>query len=323
MSFYAIKGQDRAVGFLRRALESGRTAHAYLFMGPEGVGKRMAAINFAKALNCQALSPDRPCDACASCKKIDAHTHPDVRVVVPLEDKTAIGIGQVRDILKDAALKPYEGRRKVYIIDGAGRMQHVAQSAFLKTLEEPSPETVFILIAERPEDLFPTILSRSEVVMFLPLSREDVKEALVRAHGVDPVRAHILSGITSGRIGEAVRYATDEKFFDRRAAVLDGLLDRTFFGRDGEKLSKEDLGSDLDVMLTYFRDILITKAGAVTSPSIVNVDRNEAIAREANAYGFDHLDRVIREILSTGFYLDANVNAKLAMSVLGMEIDRS
>lgn len=321
MPFRGIKGQERAVAFLSRTLESGRLAQAYLFLGPEGVGKKAVALRFAQAINCQAGAVDRPC-GCGACRKIDAGSHPDVRVVVPLEDKTAIGIDQIRDVMKDAALKPYEGAKKVYIIDGAGRMKREAQSAFLKTLEEPSGgRTVFILIAERAEDLFPTIVSRAETVRFSPLAKDDVKAILMKEHDVAVARAHVIAGITLGRIGEAIRYAADERFFERRAKVLDGLIDGTFGGADSEKLSKDQLEDDLAVMLTWFRDLLITKAAdGRPIPGVINIDRKEAIAREAKRYSREHLDTVLGEILSAGRHLDANVNAKLAMAVLAMEI---
>lgn len=317
MSYGVIKGHGQEIGRLRKALAEGRIAHAYLFLGPAGIGKRLVAVNVAKELNCLAEGA-RPCDACASCKKIDAGSHPDVRVLEPLEDKSAISIDQVRDCIKDASLKPYEARRKVYIIDGAGRMKHEAQSAFLKTLEEPSPATVFILIAGKAEELFPTIVSRAENVPFRAMAKGPLKDLLAAEHGIDPVRAHILAGISSGRIGEAIRYAADEEFFQRRSAVIDGLIDRTYFDADTDKLPKEELREDLDIILTWYRDVLLTKAGG--GAEIVNIDRREAIAAEAGRRGFGYLERAIEETIAAGWRLDANVNQKLALGVLGMEL---
>lgn len=280
----------------------------------------MTALNFAKGLTCAAAGGDRPCDACAACRKVDSSAHPDVRVVKPLEDKTAITIDQVREILKDASLKPYEALKKTYIVDDAGLMQWVAQSAFLKTLEEPPPDTVFILIAERADDLFPTIVSRAESVHFLPLARAEVADILAKGHGVDVARAQVLAGLSSGRIGEAVRRAGDEAFFERRARVIDGLVDGTLFDADGEKRAREEIAVDLDIMLAWFRDILVTAAAGEGAPAVLNVDRKETIARAARTYGPGRAGRIINAILETVFYVGANVNTKLAMGVLGAEI---
>lgn len=321
MSFNAIAGHDETLAFLSRAVESGKVAHAYIFLGPSGIGKTLVALNFAKALNCLGTAGERPCDSCAACKKIDASLHPDVRLVRLPEGSSSIGIDDIREVIKDVSLKAYEGSRKTYIIDGAEALTHQAQGALLKTFEEPSSDAVIILITDRLEALLPTIVSRAEVIKFFPLRKDDVKDMLIRKYGVDIARAHILAGLLAGRLGEAVRRKSDERFFERRKCVIDGLIDRTFFDEEGEKPSREDIASDLDIMLTWFRDVLISKACPDGRAVLINVDRKEAIAHAAGRLDFEYLDRVIRKILDTASCLDANVNAKLAMSVLGMEIN--
>lgn len=322
MSFNNIIGHDDTVKFLLRAIKNDKVAHAYIFSGPLGVGKASVALNFAKALDCTGGADQIPCDHCASCKKIDASGHPDVRIAGPAKGNVSIGIEDIRGVMKDVQLKPYEGRKKAYIIDGAERLTHQAQGALLKTLEEPSPDTVIMLITDKMEVLLPTIVSRAEVVKFFPLKKGDVRDILIKKYGVDVARAHILSGLLSGRLGEAVRRNSDERFFERRSRVIEGLIDKTFFDSEKEKPSREDIGLELDIMLTWFRDILITKASPDGGLDIINVDRKETIAREAKKLNFEYLDRVIREIIATGSNLDANANTKLAMSVLGMEVGR-
>lgn len=322
VSFKGIHGHDNAINFLMRAIERDRVSCAYAFLGPSGIGKAMVAVRFAKALNCLGISGEIPCDACPSCRKIEAANHPDVRVVRPGEDSSSIGIDEAREVIKDIALKPYEARKKAYIIDGADKMTDEAQAALLKTLEEPTPDTVIILVAENAEGLLPTVLSRAEIVRFLPLKRSDVKDILVKDHGVDIARAHILSGLSSGRLGEAIKLDKDEKFFERRTRVIDGLIEGNFFDTDfGEKMSRDALKADLDIMLAWFRDILITKALDGDVSGLVNIDRKKAIAREAARLDFEYLDKVIREIMAADSHLDVNANAKLTMSVLGMEIN--
>jgi len=322
VSLSDIHGHDRNIAFLEKAAAGGKRAQAYLFAGPAGIGKRAVAVDFARALQCGAAG-HRPCGMCPSCRKIDDGNHPDVRLLAPAREGASIKIDEVRELIRAVGLKPYEGPASVAIIDDAGLMTNEAQGALLKTFEEPSPAAVIILIADAVEKLLPTIVSRAQVLTFFPLGKEAVKEILIRHHGVDPSRAHILAGITGGRPGEAIRYVGDERFFERRTAVIDGLLERTLFAGDYEKRTRDELAAELDIMLTWFRDILVAGAGAGAEvPEVINIDRREAIARETRAYTQEHLDRIVRQILATGRALASNANAKLAMSVLGMEINR-
>jgi len=320
VSFKGILGHEAVVSFLIQAIKNDKVAHAYIFKGPSGIGKASIAVNFAKALNCGIASDDIPCGGCPSCKKIDSGNHPDVAVIKPAADGDTIGIDDIRAVIKDAALKPYEGRKKVYIIDGADSMTLEAQGALLKTMEEPSSETVIILVGDNTEGLLPTIVSRGEVVRFLPLKKDEVREALIKSYGVDIARAHVLAGLYPGRLGEALRRSSDEGFFEKRSVLLDSLMDGKIPEPGNEKKSRQDIMSELDIMLTWFRDILVTKIDPNNSADIINVDRKESITGEASRLEFGYLDRVLKEIMATGSYLDSNANPKLALGVLGMEI---
>jgi DNA polymerase-3 subunit delta' len=320
VSFKDIQGQDRAVTFLRGSIESGRISHAYIFYGPDGIGKKLTAMNFAKALSCSAANEAggvnfaRSCDACISCRKIDSSNHPDVSVLRPEKEGGSIAIDAVRALIKDANLKPYEAKKKVYIIDEADGMKEEASNAFLKTLEEPPSDSVFILIAESLRRLPATIVSRSQVVKFFPLRVDEVKDILIKLYGVDESKAHVLSHLSAGRLGDAVKYA-DEVFFAKREKVIAALADRTFFESDFDKLSKTDLKVYLAILLTWYRDILVAKSGG---PEVVNIDRKDAIIAEAAKTGFDRLEQMIGQIISTYSYVEQNANPRLAMAALGI-----
>jgi len=318
VSFKDIKGQDRAISFLKGSIETGRMSHAYIFHGPSGVGKKLTAVNFAKAVNCLGGGASS-CDACASCRKSDSSNHPDLSILKPEKEGSAIGIDAVRALIKDVGLKPYEGKKKFYIIDEASSMKEEAQNALLKTLEEPPSDSVIILIAESLGRLFPTIVSRSQAVKFFPLRIDEVRDILVEKYGVEAPKAHILAHLSSGRLGEALRYR-DEEFFAKRDRVITALADRTFFESDFDKLTKADLKIYLNILLTWYRDILVAKAGGVDGPEVVNIDRKEAILAEAAGTGFDRLDRMIRQVISTNSFVEQNVNPKLAMAALGVSI---
>ncbi|MDP3804737.1 MAG: DNA polymerase III subunit delta' C-terminal domain-containing protein, partial [Candidatus Omnitrophota bacterium] len=146
----------------------------------------------------------------------------------------------------------------------------------------------------------------------------EVKEILIKVHKMDDSKAHILSRLSSGSLGEALKFKEDA-FFDKRSGLIDGLLKRTFFNSDFEAVSKEDLKLYLGLMLSWYRDVLITKAGMEDS-MLVNLDKKDAISGEAKRMNMDYLDNVIKEIIQTNSYLDQNANSKLAMGVLGSKI---
>ena len=318
MSFKNIKGQDSAVDILRGSISNERVGHAYIFLGPNGVGKRLAAVNFAKALNCIAPKENEPCDECISCKKIDGSNHPDVSFIRPEEDASSIKIDAVRGIIKDVNLKPYEGKKKVYIIERADSMKHEAANALLKTLEAPVSDSVMILLTQNLKALFPTIVSRSQVVRFFPLSVDEVRNILIRDHSIDADKALVLSHLSSGRLGEALEYRT-KGIFEKRERIIDALLKRSLFDIDIEKISRDEIRIYLDIMLSWYRDILAAKTGA-PADMLINTDKKESIKREAASLAMDHIYSVMDQIMLTGLYLDQNANMKLAMGVLAGRI---
>lgn len=321
MSFKDMQGQDKAISNLRHALENGRVSHGYLFLGPDGVGKKMAAMNFAKALNCKDDKIGGSCDSCVSCMKIDAGSHPDVLFLKPEKVGASIKIEKVRELIRSLSLKPYEGRNKVFIIDDADAMGHEAQNALLKTLEEPPAESILILMTSNAKGLFETIVSRLQIVKFFPLRVETVKDILVRTYKMDEVTANVLSRLSSGRLGEALKYK-DEDFSNKRSRIIKGLMDKTFFDSDFDGLSREELKSYLEIMLSWYRDLLVTKArgGPGDGEGLLNIDKKDALAAGAKDMGFEQLDETIRQIILTSSFLEQNANAKLAMGVLGVNI---
>jgi DNA polymerase III delta' subunit len=161
-----MKIQDNTPEILKESVRNGRIFSNYLFVGPESSGKREAAKNFAKAINCMNPKDGKPCGACVSCKKIDKEIHPDVFFVETKGASSSIGIDRIREIIEKANLKPYEAKSKVFIINNAHSMNEASANAFLKTLEEPLENTVFILISRSKDLLLPTIVSRSHVIRF-------------------------------------------------------------------------------------------------------------------------------------------------------------
>lgn len=198
-SFQQLIGQERAKTILRHSLERGRISHAYLFVGPSGTGKRTLALAFAAALNC--LADQRPCGSCRNCRRIDEGNHPDVTVLEP--EGRSFKIDQIRQVQQLISLKPYEARSKIFILDGAEALTEQAANSLLKTLEEPPPYSVLILLAD-DSALLPTITSRCTLVHFQPLPQETVEEYL-RQRGI--VEAAEIAAASGGSIGKALHLA--------------------------------------------------------------------------------------------------------------------
>lgn len=181
MSFSALREQKAIADQLRRSLERGRLAHAYLFAGPRGSGKELTARTLAKALNCLEKKHDC-CDRCDSCRRVDEAVHPDVYWVRPESKSRRITVEQVREFERAVNLKPTMARVKVGVIVDADCLGEEASNAFLKTLEEPPPQTVILLLSAQPQRLLPTILSRCLRIPFGPTADR----------AVSPYRARLL-----------------------------------------------------------------------------------------------------------------------------------
>jgi len=313
-----LKGQDSAVSYLKASLRNNRVSHAYIFSGPDGVGKRLAAINFAKALNCQSPVSGSPCDRCSSCKKIDSSKHPDVFTLKPKEEGASIKIEDVRALIKDVYLKPFEADKKVYVIEGAEYMKHEAANALLKTMEEPPADSVIILLTENIKALFHTIVSRCQVVKFFPFKLQEVEEILTREYSLSQDDAHTLSHLSGGRLGKALKIK-EEDIFTKRSLLINKIVSGPRADFDFDYIPKEDVRVYLDMILAWYSDILKMKAGA-RDYMLVNVDKIDLISNEAGRLSFDHIEDMINSVISAIMHIDQNANRKLTMSVLGMKI---
>ncbi|MDD5098032.1 MAG: DNA polymerase III subunit delta' [Candidatus Omnitrophica bacterium] len=319
MPFADIKGQDKAVGRLKEYLRHGRLASAYLFLGPDGVGKFLAARTLAKAVNCQEGDFDS-CDKCASCLKIEKGAHPDVHIIGrPIEDDPAasetVKIEEIRQLQKEINLKPYEGKCKVFIIDNAHRLTPEASGALLKTLEEPPGNSLIILLSSKPALLFKTIISRCQVLKFFPLPRIRLKEVLRKDYHFDGHEAHFLAYFCEGRLGYAVRLK-ELDIFKEKNRIIEGLGSPGIFALGDEMAeSRESLRQGLNILAAWFRDIYMIKSGS-SHKELINFDRREQLLRLMNRYSFGELDEILKYISDSLLYLEQNINVKLLLSNL-------
>jgi DNA polymerase III subunit delta' len=222
VSWQRVRGHDALIDTFRRAVARGRLAHAYLFTGPPGVGKRLFAVELGKALLCEAPpGPLQACDRCPACVQVDAGTHPDFTLVARPEEAHEFPIKLMREVSRGLSLKPARGRRKVLILDDADDLNEESANCFLKTLEEPPPGSFLILIGSSPDRQLPTIVSRCQVVRFGPLP-DDVVADLLRADGIDEDQLARLVRLGRGSPGRA-RALADPELWEFRRHFLDGL----------------------------------------------------------------------------------------------------
>lgn len=210
MPWGSVRGHDRVVESLRRAMAQGRLPHAFLFAGPEGIGKHAFATRLAQCLLCE-RRPEAdldPCGACPGCVQVEGGTHPDVLRVRKPEDKQELPIRVIRDLCLDLGLKPMAGLRRVALVDDADDLSEEAANAFLKTLEEPPPHSVLILIGTSAEVQLDTIVSRCRVVRFDPLPEAELAAVLLdRGVADDPDEANRLARLGEGSVTRALGLA--------------------------------------------------------------------------------------------------------------------
>ncbi len=321
-TFEEIRGNTPLVEQLRRSAASGRSSHAYLFLGGAGAGKRLIANTFAKALQCE--GEKRPCDSCKSCHAFNHGNHPDVIYFQPLKNGKTYTIEDVREqLLETVDLKPFQYEKKIYIIEKADTLNIQSQNALLKTLEEPPAHAVFLLLAERAEAFLPTILSRVVVMKIRPLSAETIADYLMQT-GHLAEESHILSAYAQGRIGQALELVEDEGFREMRQDIL-GKLEALPSMSEGDayllakefEVYKNDLRF-LDIMELWYRDLLTAKS-LREEGYLIQRDKKDAIFRAAKEPAA-LLAKKAAAVRTARMRLAQNANFRLTMEVMLMDL---
>ncbi|HLI71757.1 MAG TPA: DNA polymerase III subunit delta' [Ktedonobacteraceae bacterium] len=325
-----IVGHGHIINTLRRAIASQRVRHAYLFTGPEHIGKTLLARRFAQTLLCTggpdpATAPQNPCMNCLSCRKVLHDNHPDIHYIARPPDRQFILIEQVRALQSDSARRTLEGRRNIFIIEGMHEMNLQAANCLLKTLEEPEPDVVLLLTAPDPGLLLPTILSRVQQVPMHLLTTEVIRQALQERWQVASEDAALIAALAAGRMGWAVQAVEKDELLNERQAQLETLtrvpsLSRVQRFDLAQKLSAESdkIRGVLELWLLWWRDLILVANNC--QDLVVNVDMRGLLQKHAARISPVESMRMIRSILRTLEALDQNVNTRLALEVLMLDV---
>lgn len=328
--YWHIHAQDWAVELLRGHVSGDKQRHAYLFTGPQGVGRQTLAIRFAQALNCTD-PPERGdfCGVCRDCRQLAALTHPDLSLLVPEEGHKDILIDQVRTLQHTLALSPYSGTYRIALLPDFQRATTQAANALLKTLEEPADRVILLLTANAPEALLPTIVSRCEVIRLRPASIIATQGYLEAERGLEAERAQLLAHISGGRVGAAIRMAEDPSTLTIRWAHLESLLEllpmrryERFKRVEGLAKSaskpRQAVGEVLSIWLSFWRDVFLRASGE--SLPLVNVDLQTQIEEVAAQVSVARAREMILAHEEALKHLDANVNVQLLLETLMLEL---
>ncbi len=318
-----IIGHEEARAFLSQRLQQGRLAHAYLFVGPPGVGKRTLALALAQALNCLGDAP--PCGQCSQCRRIASGNHTDVAVLALQEHGREIGIDSVRDLQRTLSLRPFEGRHRVAIVREAERMSREAANALLKTLEEPPDQAVLVLTTADEEALLPTVRSRCQRLQLDPLSVGRLSHLLQETRGVPSEAADGAAAYARGCPGRALAVLDDPGVLDEidhRITLLKEALAGDVEGRLSQASSLAGFGGagrdgclqTLQVWRDWWRDLLLIKTGCpehLTFPS-----QSDSYHDLSKSLGVPAIHRVLSRIGQAKTQLEKNANPRLVMDVL-------
>ncbi len=343
MAFRDVVGHQRVLGLLSRSIAAGQLPPSLIFSGPAGVGKSRTALAVAQALNCTAAVAalsgarrDAPafdaCGECAACRRILRGSHPDVLAIQPGENGS-IKIEQVRDAIDRSMYRPFEGRRRVTIIDDADALVAAAQNALLKTLEEPPSSSCFILVTSRPDALLATVTSRCSEIRFSRLAAGDVAAVLEAGHGYSRREAAAVAAAADGSVGRALEARADE-FADARGDAQEllrtsgsrgdarGRLERAKMlvrGGGAAASEREYLGLRIQALASLARDVGILASGA-DDVLLANADLRADLEALARTLDGRRALAVYGAAARAQDALDRNVSPKVVADWLALQV---
>jgi DNA polymerase-3 subunit delta' len=319
--FEDVIGHENLIEHLQSAIAMKKISHAYIFDGEKGSGKNFLADIFAAALQCEA-EDGRPCGACTSCKQSEGRNHPDI-IRITHEKPNTISVDDIRQQLcGDIQIKPYKGPYKIYIVDEAEKLNVQAQNALLKTIEEPPAYAVILLLTTNAEKFLPTILSRCVTLHMKPTKDSQVRKYLMEQVKIPDYQADICVAFAQGNVGKAKRLALSEEFGEMKEHVIhlvkyiqDMEISELINGMQKITEFKMDISDYLDLLMVWYRDVLLYKATWNPS-SIVFSDEIHTLRKMASRSSYEGIESILVALDKAKIRLNANVNFELTMELL-------
>ncbi len=335
MPFRSIVGHRHVVQLLTRAVARDCLPPSLILSGPEGVGKHRVAVALAQAVNCTSQPSEGGCGKCAACRRIERGIHPDVRLVEVGADSAIIKVDQIREVIEVAQYRPYEGRRRVVIIDPADAMERYAQNALLKILEETPPATIFVLVTSRPDVLLPTVRSRCPQLRFGALDVGEIAQVLMRERRIGEREARAAAIVASGSVARAMEAASEETTEARSQALA--LLRQAASTRDSRELlegmkgvlglekkqepavERENVLLSLRALSSLLRDVTMIEARGGQS-DLANADLRPDLEAVAASFGRDRIMRAFAAVDRALGAIGSKVNPKLVVDWLAFNV---
>jgi DNA polymerase III subunit delta' len=324
MNFNGIIGQKELISSLVHLVTSDKVGHAYIFTGPAGIGKRTLTEAFASLLLCAGRESESRCGKCMPCQLYESSSNPDYKVIQT--DNASISIEEIRGIQSDIIVRPVYSPKKVYLIMDADKMTVQAQNCLLKTLEEPPGYAVILLTASHCDALLETILSRVSRYSLKKNTPQEVCQALEREYGSHLQGMDFVVSYADGVIGTALQLAGSEEFAVLREKILDILIKLPrnkllyiFEAYDFFEAGKDQVSDILNMMLTFYRDLLLAKRSR-NEKILINSDKKDIILNNVSHFSVQKLMKNIETVEETHKMIRQNANFQLAIEVMLMKL---
>lgn len=326
-------GQLEALALLKHSLGSGNLAHAYLLVGAPHIGKTTLALDLARAVNCQGNQP--PCGECQPCRRITDGKHTDITIISlnsardsgEAKSRVEISIDDIRGLQHNASLPPFEGKCKVFIIDGAEYLSTEAANCLLKTIEEPPPQVMILLLTAEELRLLPTVVSRCQRIELKPMSSDEIERILIESHGVDGDRAKLLTRMSQGCLGWALMVSTDDSYLAQRNQRLTEMFSLLTAGWEERFSYTAKLGNErrsaeeiIKLWLAWWHDVMLTKCDC--RHAITNIDHISALEEWVQALSLLEIRNFIDSLYKSLNYIAMNTNLRLVFEILMLDMPK-
>ncbi len=324
--FSDIIGQEQLKEHLKNAIESNKINHAYIINGERNSGKEFIAKTFSMALQCENRQEIEPCEKCHSCRQALGNNHPDI-IFITHEKPGTIGVDDIRrQINSDVAIKPYQGPKKIYIINEGEKMTVQAQNALLKTLEEPPEYAVILILTANVSALLPTVLSRCVLLNMKPVRDSQIKEYLMKTMEIPDYKANICVAFARGNVGKARLLAKSEEFDKVKEEAITLLkyineMELSEIVAAIKKINeyKFDINDYMDILSIWYRDVLLFKATHDVNHLIFR-EEIQYIRKVADRSAYEGIEKILDALEKSKQRLNANVNLELTMELLMLTI---